>query len=684
MTSRDICHNGWGIWPILLLCVIVPATCGMFSVISAGASAASSEQTGTAVISPAQVEVATIGDYQLQFIAGTGGIAAGGGIRVVFPKAWFTNPFPIEKVVQQEDSDRPHYVEVSCSRPGVSLSLTMSTTNFQGESERLSRPMTVTITGETLQEGDILRLAYRNTTAPYLAGRDKVVVAVDTAGNGNYRFLSGGAPYEILPGPPIEATLLGPTQAVIGHPIELQVTVFDRFYNLAKVKADKIIFSGLAKNPTKVPAASEPGRLVYKVIPESSGFCWPAVKAVVRPILPSGTLGPQVSYRASGNPLRVFRSEPAFKIYWGDMHNHSSISSDGSGKGNFRYARDVARLDFYSSSEHAEDTDDGITQKEWETIKSEVELYNKPTRFATLLGYECSLLAPSGHHNIIFRSMDGFPFSVKDAKNVATLWGLLTPGQAISIPHHTGIIWGGQPTTTPDEPGLQEVPSAPASKTKGPFVDWSAINVVMRPLLEIYSLHGSSEAYAPDDPLAYEHCHFSSSRSGEGPYYARDAWRAQQQIGVTAGGDDHDTQPGSGGLTAVVAPQLTREAVFDSLQSRQCYATTGARVYLLFDAAGISMGNVGTGTGEISGRLILAAQSDIAYAEVVRLNLTSGEYQVIGRWNNRPKLLNVTFHDIMGDSPVMYYARAELTQKIRNRVPRVWSSPVWINPASES
>ena len=101
-------------------------------------------------------------------------------------------------------------------------------------------------------------------------------------------------------------------------------------------------------------------------------------------------------------------------------------------------------------------------------------------------------------------------------------------------------------------------------------------------------------------------------------FYLRDTLAREHRLGFVGGGESHDIHPGSPhfdgrckvwpgagegpanplerkpadhigdntantrGLTAVYAPDNTRQAVFDALYNRRCYATTGARIALRF------------------------------------------------------------------------------------------------------
>jgi hypothetical protein len=70
-----------------------------------------------------------------------------------------------------------------------------------------------------------------------------------------------------------------------------------------------------------------------------------------------------------------------------------------------------------------------------------------------------------------------------------------------------------------------------------------------------------------------------------------DAFELGLKVGIVAGSDDHKARPGAswpgaslfgalGGLTCLLMPELTREAVFACLRQRHHYATTGNRLPL--------------------------------------------------------------------------------------------------------
>ncbi len=619
--------------------------------------------TSQARLYPDEMTVAEVREYYTVItVVGKEGIAIGGGVLVDFPKSWFTNPFPLIKPVQTTDPAAPHYIECRTYREGATLECNVDHRNFDGSIERFRHVVQVTVRDHALFEGDTVRVSFKNTTSPVAAGTDAVRVAVDATGDGRFVLTNAPASYHVHPGPAASALVVTPSDAVVGEPIELQVTLFDRFYNLAEGFTDALSITGLSADP--IPVTMGPGRAIAKLswTPREAGYTFPELTGALH---------------AFGGPIRVHATPPAQRVYWGDLHSHSDDSKDGIGHNSWAFARDVTRLDFYATTEHGIDDGggDSISPSEWDRNIADVKRYYEPGRFVSLLGYECSL--PTGHHNVIYRGVEGQPWPEHRVRTTSRLWELLDANNAITIPHHLGILWGGRdaPVTGPE---LQ--PILTGGGAAGAKLTWTdPHNPALRPLLEIYSAHGQSEFFDRADPLAYESVKYTGARSAEGPHYARDAWAAGLPMGVIASSDDHEAHPGLPhfGLAAVYAPELTRDAIFDALRTRHSYATTGTRMLLEFSAAGVHMGEETKASGTIEGLAVIAAPSPIAYAEV--MSYANGAWKSLVRWDKPGRVLEQSFTlDVTG--PTTIYLRAELETPINGRPARAWSSPIWLTP----
>jgi hypothetical protein len=266
---------------------------------------------------------------------------------------------------------------------------------------------------------------------------------------------------------------------------------------------------------------------------------------------------------------------PRERIWWGDPH-WQTFFSDGirCPEELYAFARDEAFLDFGAVSDHME----AITDRQWDYFQAVTNDYDEPGRFATLQGQEWTHhLADGGapgHRNIYFRGAGGPALRATDpdCDTLGKLWrklDLVGPGQAIAIPHHS------------------------ANAVMG--VDWGqGWNPAYERAVEIYSIWGSSEKPASAGNLR-------PIRAVGGEIAGRhvvDALQRGYRFGFVAGGDIHDGRPGDDrhtaqehvagyaaslypqGVTAVLAPQLSRESVFDAMAARRTYATTGQRTYM--------------------------------------------------------------------------------------------------------
>ena len=116
---------------------------------------------------------------------------------------------------------------------------------------------------------------------------------------------------------------------------------------------------------------------------------------------------------------------------------------------------------------------------------------------------------------------------------------------------------------------------------------------------------------------------------GEFEWLLREVIERGYAVGFVAGSDDHKGRPGSsypgagtfgvhGGLTCVWAEALTREAIWEALWARRCYATTGERIYLRVEADGRPMGSHVTVTRPPSFEIEAVGTGEIERLELYR------------------------------------------------------------------
>ena len=360
-----------------------------------------------------------------------------------------------------------------------------------------------------------------------------------------------------------------------------------------------------------------------------------------------------------------------YNLYFGDIHTHSGQVMDkcenkGCGRGtraeNYQYARGPGGLDLYALTDHEWQVDPAKTA---EYLKLADE-YNEDGRFVCLPAFEHTDLL-HGHRNVYFRDSGGTVFNTnKD-------WGgpTLDPAKC-HTPHD---LW-----TAMEETGVPfiTVPHHPSATSHPLNLDF--FNPGYDRLYEIYSCWGSSEYYG-DFPRGV------SDRLRTGNF--QDALKRGLRYGLIASSDGHDGRPGNAqsplvkhhhifhfcgsGRAAILAHELTREAAFDALHARRCYATTGTPIILNVTMNGAVMGSelphlpagkrprmavTCRGTNGIDHIRI------VKNGQVAHTAFCHNEFSCDLEWEDPA-------YD--SESPSSYYVR--VVQKDRESA---WSSPIWI------
>jgi hypothetical protein len=303
------------------------------------------------------------------------------------------------------------------------------------------------------------------------------------------------------------------------------------------------------------------------------------------------------------------------------------------------------------------------------------------------LGYENSFEAPSGHYNIIFNFSDEQLLDIPQwplrlYPNILEIWRLADSANipVLTIPHHCGKIFNF---------GIEGNNCKSCNSFGGIYK-----NEKYKRLVEIYSFHGLSESYDTTHNLNYR-LRSSISRLANGPYYAQNAWAIGEKLGVIASTDDHIGHPGTNpiGIAAVFADALDRNPVFEALQRRACYGTTGERIFLDFRINDSLMGSELRGQAWDRPRMSLhvIGTDSIDYIELLKWDFKRGiydgvhpKYQIIQRWEMDPQnvsTLKTNFIDLTLADSCLYYVRVKQRNMIRSVLDMketwAWSSPIW-------
>ena len=281
-------------------------------------------------------------------------------------------------------------------------------------------------------------------------------------------------------------------------------------------------------------------------------------------------------HRVESNVIRALEAgEP--KTWWGDLHGQTRATvGTGTIEEYFAFGRDVALLDMMCHQAN----DFQVTEAEWQRLRKEIDRFHADDRCVIFVGYEWSGMTPGGgDRNVMFKGdvaslhrsshaeVDDMSDAATDCFPVTELFAQFRGRDDVILIPHIG----------------------------GRYADIVGFHDrALEPLVEIYSDWGRFE------------------------WLLEDALRNGYKVGVVANSDGHKGRPGAshpgasqfgayGGLTCVLAAALTRDAVFDALRARRCYATTAAqRIHVELSVNGLPMGAEGRADGpvHVHGRVV--------------------------------------------------------------------------------
>ena len=426
--------------------------------------------------------------------------------------------------------------------------------------------------------------------------------------------------------------------------------------------------------------------------------------------------------RFVSNPVRVTADEPEYRLYWGDLHLHS-IYSDGCGtvEEGLAFGKRVMDLDVVAYADH--DTMGffipprlqrrRMRKRYFDRTKAAIERFHEPGEYVTIFGYEWTKQPTvGGHVNVYFDDVEEatlFDSIAAESNTYEKLWDRLREFNeahettAISIPHHT-------------------------AESTFPF-DFSAMEYddELAPLVEVYSQWGSSEKPASDGNR--QPIRMGQGEADEPGYYVQDALELGNRVGMVAGADFHGARPGhslihadphipskeelvnaglgwgniwriwnepsyAGGLQAFWAPSLTRDAIFDALQSRRTYGTAQPhRIVVDFRIDGVRVGENDSEVavdGESAGRSIVvdvAGTAPISAISVVKNNEEWRRYDgtddedadlatftVDRTWRDDEPITGMAWDDERGTDADVYYVRVRQADD-----GMAWAGPLWVS-----
>ena len=339
----------------------------------------------------------------------------------------------------------------------------------------------------------------------------------------------------------------------------------------------------------------------------------------------------------------VVDQSSAKRHFFGAIHFHTDLSLDGGRQLSeaYAYARDYLNLDVVAATDHAP-----LGQAWEETLRVNQSFY-QPGRFVTLPAWESSNIL--GHANIYLRSPDvdaGPGYWQPELNPSAIPW----PEDAVVVPHHTNIA-GGQYWS---------------------HYHWSQPNERVR-LVEVVQGRGNFEADELDAAWGIINGGHKAS--------VQNALSMGWRLGFVGGTDNHHgfpTQMGGKyiGLTCFLASELTRDAIWQAMDQRSTYATSGVPILCQFSVNGNSMGSTAC-LGKDEEVYFDASLHGTAPIEVVEV-ISNGQCV----WRATPGEWDVELSAVSLPAPAgreaYYYLRLRQVDGHK-----AWLSPVWLERKSQ-
>ncbi|MBD3291793.1 MAG: DUF3604 domain-containing protein [Armatimonadia bacterium] len=356
------------------------------------------------------------------------------------------------------------------------------------------------------------------------------------------------------------------------------------------------------------------------------------------------------------NPMGRPEDFGGWNVYLGDLHVHPLGLTEQELREPFEFGRWWSNLDFYSIVWQHNSTNFKFDQQQWLDHLTMADEFNLPGECLAIPGVETYLV--QGHRIAYFPSTDaareftvawdrGPEFDLIDPMaggpwpEAPALWAALEGIEALTVPHHPCYIW-------PE--------------------DWEKQAPEFERCVEVYSRWGTNEV--------------------GGECSVQNALSRGHRLGLMAASDNQLAQPGNGpfhmnkgrGLTGVLAPELTRRAVWEAIWARRCYATSGEQMLVYFALGDAPMGSelpVQDGQREFTARA--AGTRKLTSVELLRNNEVVARVEPDAMTFDGVLTDDAPIEDVLVDAKFgagpfcWYYLR--VTQEDGHMA---WASPIWM------
>ncbi len=374
-----------------------------------------------------------------------------------------------------------------------------------------------------------------------------------------------------------------------------------------------------------------------------------------------------------------------YRLVWGDVHRHTDFSNcrtglDGCVVEHFRYAIDIAALDFMGTSDHTDIAKRYDPYEWWQTQKL-VDVFYIPGRFNSVYAYEREQRFPWGHRNVVFAQRGGPIVYINRKLYENSQWHALYPTKPGALEITPMELW--------DVLRKYKKPVAVISHTgaTGMGTDWDKydrIDNTLENVVEIFQgARVSYEALGAPQPtvgLRVDEPYTPSAKAKPdfvkpplpitdfGKQYNKGVYQRAlnngHKLGVFASSDHTSTHTSFGG---VFVEENSRLGIIEGLAARRTIAATD-KIFVHLTGNGNELGTIYETTSNPKLEFTIRGTAPIKRVTIVR-NETN--YKV---YEPGTKDFERTFADtepVSGEN--RYYLRIE--QADGNMA---WSSPVWV------
>ena len=497
------------------------------------------ELMGSATVTPTgEFEAGSFQEFTVVYTAGKFGIDDTGSIKLVHRFASDMGR------IQTSDPKAPNYLTAEASN-GAILDVNF---DIKQNIRPWDKTIYIKVVRGFLREGDTIAITLGNRKfgspgiriQTFCEKTFEFRVLVDAIATYNYVELPQQPIISIVSGPPVLWKIILPTEREIGEEFQLGIKREDKWGNPSDKGAQKFLFDSnvsIKGLPKEIEFLS--GQFSQIV----SGLECSVIGDVIIEIL-DGKKNPV----ATSNALRVSESV-SLRPFWGDLHGQSEETiGTNSAREFFEFARDKAFLDVCCH----QGNDFQITSEFWTELNNLTKEFTVEGQFITYPGYEWSgNTGMGGDRNILFME-EGHPIYRSSHALVDDLSDADTDA-------HTALELFEK---------LKDTDCHIFAHIGGRYADIKmAHDDKLERSVEVHSAWGTFE------------------------WLIHDAFEQGYRVGIVSNSDGHKGRPGAshpgatkfgsyGGLTCMLATELSRNGIMAALKARHHYGTTGCRVYL--------------------------------------------------------------------------------------------------------